>query len=243
MAKKLFKRLLVVALFVGLFQLNHEKLPVIQREEKLSRAEQIYQITASKQAYVLEVPLYNQMDEPALYNGCEVTSLAMLLTYSGHTVTKNELAARIPKVPLTNRDGTKGDPREGFVGSIEGKSRGLGVYLPPIKKLTEKYVAAAQIGTLDSLDDEAVENLIMTGHPIWIITTTDYAPPKTSENWQTKNGEVRVTYSMHSVVITGFDDENFYVNDPYGYKNRPVDRALLKSSVSAMGNQIMYLNR
>ncbi|WP_239255891.1 C39 family peptidase [Listeria ilorinensis] len=243
MVQRFFKWLLVVVFFVGLCQLDLEKLPVIQRGEKLSRAEQIYQITASKQAYVLEVPLYNQMDDPALYNGCEVTSLAMLLSYSGYPANKNELAAQIAKVPMTNRDGTKGDPREGFVGSIEGSSRGLGVYLPPIKKLAEKYVVSDKLQTLASLEDEAVENLIMTGHPIWVITTTDYAPPRTSENWQTKNGQVHVTYSMHSVVITGFDDENFYVNDPYGYKNRPVERTLLKSSVSAMGNQIMYINR
>ena len=32
----------------------------------------------------MDVILYNQMDAPRLYNGCEVTSLAMLLHYSGY---------------------------------------------------------------------------------------------------------------------------------------------------------------
>ena len=38
----------------------------------------------------LNVPLLNQMDDPRLYNGCEVTSLAMILNYSGIDVSKNE---------------------------------------------------------------------------------------------------------------------------------------------------------
>lgn len=37
---------------------------------------------------LLDVPLLNQMDQPKLFNGCEVTSLAMILNYHGMKVTK-----------------------------------------------------------------------------------------------------------------------------------------------------------
>ena len=40
-----------------------------------------------KKRVVLNVPLINQMDDPKLYNGCEVTSLAMVLNYNGIDVT------------------------------------------------------------------------------------------------------------------------------------------------------------
>src|SRR4051794_33270304 len=36
---------------------------------------------------LLDVPLINQMDQPLLYNGCEVTSLAMILNFNGVDVT------------------------------------------------------------------------------------------------------------------------------------------------------------
>lgn len=52
------------------------------------------------------------MDEPALYNGCEVTSLAMLLQYNGIDVTKNQLAEEIPTVPLIDEEGNYGDPNK-----------------------------------------------------------------------------------------------------------------------------------
>src|ERR1700726_1372539 len=35
---------------------------------------------------ILDVPLINQMDPPHLYNGCEVTSLAMILNYNEYHV-------------------------------------------------------------------------------------------------------------------------------------------------------------
>lgn len=50
---------------------------------------------------LLDVPIIRQMDAPRLYNGCEVTSLAMLLVDNGFHVTKNQLAEEIKYVPFT----------------------------------------------------------------------------------------------------------------------------------------------
>ena len=58
---------------------------------------------------MLDVPLENQFDAPALENGCEVTSLSMLLAYYGYTTTKNQLADQLTYVPVFNADGTHGD--------------------------------------------------------------------------------------------------------------------------------------
>ena len=67
---------------------------------------------------LLDVPLLNQMDSPRLYNGCEVTSLAMILNYKGISVTKNQLAQEITRVPLQYSNGENGNPNTGFVGNI-----------------------------------------------------------------------------------------------------------------------------
>src|SRR5690625_7931916 len=63
-------------------------------------------ILAMRQAVVasdtppLDVPLINQMDEPRIYNGCEVTCMAMILRYLGYDVNKMDLRVQIQLVPL-----------------------------------------------------------------------------------------------------------------------------------------------
>lgn len=83
---------------------NHAEvqgLPVTKvLQEKIDIAEEVQ----------LDVPLVNQMDAPRLYNGCEVTSLAMILNYKGISVTKNKLAQEITRVPLQYSNGTYGNP-------------------------------------------------------------------------------------------------------------------------------------
>ncbi len=88
----------------------------------------------------LDIPLLNQMDHPKLYNGCEVTSLAMILNYKGiMSKLKNTLADKIAKVPITYHNGKSGNPHFGFVGSMED-GPGLGVYHEPIFSLAKQYV-------------------------------------------------------------------------------------------------------
>lgn len=65
-----------------------------------------------KKRVVLNVPLINQMDDPKLYNGCEVTSLAMVLNYNGIDVTKSELADNIETVPFQYDNGEHGNPKD-----------------------------------------------------------------------------------------------------------------------------------
>ena len=67
----------------------------------------------------LNVPIENQM--PDLPNGCEVTSLAMLLNYYGINVTKEDLAQKIAHV--SSYDGNyRGNPNKGFVGYMNTRS-------------------------------------------------------------------------------------------------------------------------
>lgn len=42
-------------------------------------------------------------------------------------------------------------------------------------------------------------------------------------------------YLMYSVVIIGFDKNNFYINDLYGYKNCVVKRSVFEEGWFVMG--------
>lgn len=197
-----------------------------------------------KKRVVLNVTLINQMDDPKLYNGCEVTSLAMVLNYNGIDVTKSELADNIETVPFQYDNGEHGNPNDGFVGSVSGSdSPGLGVYHGPIYSLAKKY--ASNVYDLTGSNFDTVVNKVEEGHPVWTITTTAFAPVSDFESWDTPDGKIDVTYSEHSVCITGFDRDKrvIYVNDPYGYKNREVDWNDFAAAYKQMGKQAVYVTK
>lgn len=201
------------------------------------------QAKKKQQLQKLDVPLINQMDAPRLFNGCEVTSLAMLLNYQGITVTKNELAQRIPTVPLTYDNGQKGNPHEGFVGSVSGDTPGLGVYHEPIATLAKQYVASNRVHDISGKSFEKVLSAVLEGYPVWIITTSSFSPVNSMQEWQTPTETLEMTYDMHSVVITGFDQTHVYINNPYGEKEQQLDRSDFIAAWEQMGQQALYLSK
>jgi uncharacterized protein YvpB len=190
---------------------------------------------------ILDVPLLLQMDAPRLYNGCEVTSLAMLLQFHGLSVTKNELATKITRVPLNYQDGKKGNPNVGFVGNMED-GPGLGVYHEPIFKLAQSYVNDRAEDLTNQPFSVVIEKLA-AGSPVWVIITSSFAPTSEIKTWNTPQGPVEVTFKMHSVVITGYDQESIYINDPYGGKNKKVNKENFIKAWEQMGSQAIVINK
>lgn len=188
---------------------------------------------------ILNVPLINQMDSPQLYNGCEVTSLAMVLNYHGVNVTKNALADQISKVPLHYDNGENGNPNVGFVGDMV-YGPGLGVYNGPIYTLAKSYVGDKAVNLTNSSFDEILKN-VGQGLPVWVITTADFIPVSDFQQWNTPQGMMQVSYSEHSVVITGYDPNYIYINNPYGNKNEKVDRTGFKEAWQQMGSQAVVI--
>lgn len=185
----------------------------------------------------LDVPLIQQM--PELARGCEVTSLAMLLNEAGVQVDKMTLAKQVAKVPFQN-NGLHGDMNEGFVGDVYTfDNPGLGVYSDPIFALGKQYLPDKLVnlsgGTIDDLYD-SLDN----GFPVWVITTTKFAPldDDAFQTWETANGSMKVTYKEHSVVMTGYDNEYVYINDPYEDEpNKKVSRGKFEKAWVQMGSQ------
>ncbi|EFR91548.1 putative secreted protein, partial [Listeria innocua FSL S4-378] len=136
------KSLLVITACIFSLTLLNTKYTFYSPTVKLESAKVVYKLDNEPFNVRLDVPLVNQMDAPILFNGCEVTSLAMLLQFTGKNVTKNELAANLPTTPI-EQNGLHGNPDKAFVGSISGDSKGLGVNHAPIAKLAAKYVNEA----------------------------------------------------------------------------------------------------
>ncbi len=172
----------------------------------------------SKSTIISKVP--HIMQYPELPRGCEVTSLAMLLRFLGKDINKMTLADEIKKdtTSFTYQNGKIhfGNPNNGFVGDMKSRSKpGYGVYHEPVFELLRNYLDNNAI----DLTGTSFENLIYflyKGRPVWIITNYTFKPlPKNKFiTWNTPSGEVKVTYDEHSVLITGYDDEYIFFNDP-----------------------------
>lgn len=193
-----------------------------------------------KQEQKLNVPLENQM--PDLPNGCEVTSLSMLMNYYGIKVSKNELAETIQHVDsFTDGGKYRGNPHQGFVGHMTIANAGWCVYNEPLYNVARKYTS--HIENITGSDFLSLLKLVSTGHPVMIITTITFNKVNNMQTWDTNTGKVNVTPSSHACVITGYSKPKkvVYVNNPYGYKNQPVNWKNLQASYNQQGRQALYI--
>lgn len=193
-----------------------------------------------KQEQKLNVPLENQM--PDLPNGCEVTSLSMLMNYYGIKVSKNELAETIQHVDsFTDGGKYRGNPHQGFVGHMTIANAGWCVYNEPLYNVARKYTS--HIENITGSDFLSLLKLVSNGHPVMIITTTTFNKVNNMQTWDTNTGKVNVTPSSHACVITGYSKPKkvVYVNNPYGYKNQPVNWKNLQASYNQQGRQSLYI--
>lgn len=196
---------------------------------------------------LLDVPLESQFTDPALNNGCEVTALSMLLNYYGYDTTKNELATQLAYVPVFNADGTHGDPNEGFVGEIAGGDWAMGVFVPPIATLAKTIVDSQKysVHSEKGADFSSIIKALDSGSPVWTLVTVEFQVPTEEDfvTWTTNNGQVTVSPLIHACIVTGYDADSIYVNDPYGHKNRKVPQKDFKKIFKSMGGQLLYLEK
>ncbi|GAB6252126.1 C39 family peptidase [Bacillus cereus] len=191
----------------------------------------------------LDVPLILQ--KPELMRGCEVTSLAMVLQFSGVHVDKMELASKIKSVPF-QRNGLKGNMHKGFIGDMATFSKpGLGVYVEPILELAKEYVSEEKVKDLSHKEPQQIYEAIDGGQPVWVLTNARFKrlPDDEFYTWRTDTGEMKVTYHQHSVVVTDYDEQYVYINDPLKKeKHRAIDRNSFEQSWIQMGRQAMTVS-
>lgn len=195
-----------------------------------------------KNNVLLEAPVIKQ--KPELPRGCEVTSLAMLLQHADLQVDKMTLAKQLKKdpTPYEKKNGIIyfGNPNDGFVGDMYSYNKpGLGVYHKPIQELAEQYLPG-RIVNLTGKDFQELKRYLSNDLPVWVITNTTFKKLSASqfERWQTPSGPIDITYKEHSVLITGYDQDFIYLNDPLtGEKNKKTPITDFVESWVQMGSQ------
>ena len=191
----------------------------------------------------LDVPSLSQL--PELYNGCEITSLTMILQYAGLDTDKETMARLLDQDTtqlVQSADGTIvswGNPHKGFVGDISGNAKGYGVYHEPIASLINS-IAKDQALDLTGKPFEEVLAQVADGKPVLVWTNSSFGPLASGNwiTWDSPDGPVSATWKEHAVVLTGYDGETLYINDPLdGSKDKKVNRGLFEQSWEQMGEQ------
>lgn len=193
----------------------------------------------------LQVAAQSQL--PQLPNGCEVTSLSMLLSAVGRPVDKLELAARQPRdsTPVTYRAGSSsrdldqvviwGNPDIGFVGDPAGS--GYGIYHAPLTRLLNQYLPG-RAADLTGQSIDALQIQLAHGLPTVAWVTTTLQPVNDWVSWQSPSGPVRATRYEHAVLVVGYDATNIYINNPLtGEASLQVPRDKFLAVWQQLGNQ------
>ena len=204
------------------------------------------QVVKLREQVSIDVPLIEQL--PELPRGCEVTSLAMLLESANLPVDKMQLAKEIRRNPakqvIKNGQIHFGDPNNGFVGDMYSfQTPGLGVYHEPIIELAEKYLPG-KIVNLSNRPFNELKIPLSDGRPVWVIINTHYEKLADDyfQTWYTESGPIQITRKQHSVLITGYDEQYIYFNDPLNRESKAPINDFEQSWVQMGSHAITYTN-
>lgn len=178
-----------------------------------------YDSAQTSEKVVLPVPLLAQGE--TYPTGCESVSTAMLLQYWGINISVDDLIAALPQEPLfqdASGPWHGPDPNHAFVGSPYTEDS-FGCYAPVIADtvrnlLPEAYVLFDASGTpLPSLSKEYVQN----GIPVLIWASIGMQEPYPGMSWYLEDGSLFTWLANeHCLVLTGYDESSYYLNDPSG---------------------------
>ncbi len=207
-----------------------------------------YQNYRKENANVKDVPLILQ--NPKYPNGCESASAVMLLNYMGISISLNDfIGIYLEKGTVYEKEGIRygPDPSKVYAGDPASENRGWGALEPVIVESITKVLQNENKENelhlkVSAYDKTPLYFLAAHEYPVVIWVTIDYQESVSVYNWFSVDYKSIYTYpkNSHTVVLTGMDEENYYINDPLKEeKNIPVPKEQLENSFNSMGRQFI----
>lgn len=203
---------------------------------------------------VIDVPYYSQKDYPT---GCELVSMSMVLAFHGFDIKAGDIIKKgyLDSAEVYTKKSVKysGDPNKVFIGNPH-KNSGYGCmsgaiilalqrYLAPQKHKLDKKYEITDIGGMPL--DEICENYIDNGIPVIVWCSIDMKPTFTNlrNSWIIENTGERYIWKSneHCLVLVGYDDENYYFNDPLVKKNTKYMKRLAERRYGEMDMQAVVV--
>ncbi|KEO83914.1 hypothetical protein EL26_06925 [Tumebacillus flagellatus] len=178
---------------------------------------------------------------PELPTGCEATSLTMLLNYEGIAADKTDVVRKLPVVDVPvylgdDSEMTGGDPNLGFVGD-PFSADGYGVYHAPIAKVLNSYLPGRALDLSGKSFDDVLA-AVAEDHPVVTWMAMDLDDVSTAYVWKTPDGQ-QIDWKVpeHCVLLTGYDESNVTVHDPYSGQTVRYDKQRFRQVWEALGSQ------
>jgi uncharacterized protein YvpB len=136
---------------------------------------------------------------------CESSAASMVAQYYGVPLSEGEVLASLPLDP---------NPYLGFRGNVDGPTGGIvdyGVYAGPVADVLNANGLQAQMITGGI---EGIKSAIERGNPV-IAWVTYNCEPSTPTTQLVGGQEVVLVPNQHVVVVTGYDADGVWANDPW----------------------------
>ena len=158
-------------------------------------------------------------------NGCESISSVMLLQAVGIDIDPDTFIARdLPHAPYWEQDGKLygPDPWQVYPGDPHDHT-GYGCYAPCIVKALNSALehegAADRFEVVDESGKTAAQlcSYLDAGMPVVFWATLDFQPvPEKRDHWLLADGtDFAWKCNEHCLLLVGYDDENYWFNDPW----------------------------
>ncbi len=205
----------------------------------------------SRNSVIIDVPYIFQGERWP--NGCESVSAVMVLKYYGFEIDVDSFIEEyLPcgEKPIVGYIGP--DPAKVYCGDPHKKS-GWGCYAPVIEYAMRKYISSESYDVLRPEGmtlDELCRKYIDQGVPVIIWATVKMSNRENAgifSYWRTVDGGlVRYHRQLHCLVLCGYDDQNYYFNDPledknYGSKWMAYPKKKAQKAYEIMGEQCVAL--
>ena len=181
--------------------------------------------------------------KPELPNGCEVTSLAIVLNYLGYDVSKLTLSDQyLDKGGI----GTT-SPYDAFIGNPRYSS-GWYCYSPVIARCGNKYLATQggehQAVNITGSDFDQLLVEVDAGRPVIFWGTLSMSSPSYGSAWIVSGTKYTRYMNLHCLVLTGYDREKdlAYVSDPL-QGNRSYKLSTVKTRYEQLGKQAVVIRK
>ena len=222
-----------------------------------------------KQKIIENVPYINQYKEE-IPSGCEAVSATMLINYYGYELTAQkfisdylikkdwyEKSRSIIYTIIYGHDIYGPDPNAAYPGNpyiSTGTNCGFGSYAPATAKSMNNVLGPSKHKAIwkKGLElSEIAEKYIKNDIPVLIWATTDMKEPKPGMKWtidyvdensKLKKGD-QFTWiaGEHCLVLIGYDDKNYYFNDPCTTKTCAYEKSIVEKRYEELGKQCVYI--
>lgn len=195
--------------------------------------------------YKIQVPY---IDQSVKYpTGCESVSAVMLLQYLGYEISVDEFISKYLECrDMEIREGVLygPDPNECFCGSPYGEDS-YGIYAGGLKKALDK--AAGDRYCFEDESGTPIEKLLRKyidqDMPVIFWACINMRKEIPGPEWKLLDTGERFlwTSNEHCMLLVGYDEENYYFNDPYdnngviGYSKQLVEKRHAAQHSMALG--------